>query len=63
MVYGHARLESPNLVSIDDDIKVEAEHVIIAVGSRPYRPEVVDFEHPRISTAIRFWVWMKSRIH
>jgi len=27
---------------------ISAEHIILATGSRPYRPENVDFSHPRI---------------
>ena len=46
--YGTARIETPNRVSVDGDMDIEADHIIIAVGSRPYRPEVVDFHHPRI---------------
>lgn len=28
--------------------RLRAEHVVLAVGSRPYRPAEVDFQHPRI---------------
>ncbi len=28
--------------------RFEAEHILIAVGSRPYRPESIDFSHPRV---------------
>jgi len=28
--------------------RVRAENIVLAVGSRPYRPEHVDFNHPRI---------------
>lgn len=28
--------------------KLEAEHFIITTGSRPYRPDTVDFKHPRV---------------
>ncbi len=48
MVFGHARFVDENTVSIDDDQRIQAEHFVIAVGSRPYRPNSIDFSHPRI---------------
>ncbi len=30
---------------------ISAQHIVIATGSRPYRPEGVDFDHPRIFDA------------
>jgi len=29
-------------------LKIAAEHFVIATGSRPYRPQDVDFDHPRV---------------
>ena len=48
VVVGHARFEDEHTISIDGGQKVTAEHFVIAVGSRPYRPGNVDFAHPRI---------------
>ena len=49
VIHGTAVFESPHLVSVNNgEIKLEAEHFVIAVGSRPYRPASVDFGHPRI---------------
>jgi NAD(P) transhydrogenase len=48
VVFGHARFVDQNTISVDDDRIIKTNHVVIAVGSRPYRPDVVDFTHPRI---------------
>ncbi len=49
VVHGTARFVDKNVVSIDDgEQQLQADHFVIAVGSRPYRPESVDFNHPRI---------------
>ena len=46
--FGKARFVDANTISIDENKTITAEHVVVAVGSRPYRPENVDFDHPRI---------------
>lgn len=46
--FGHARFVDANTISINNGETISTGHVIIAVGSRPYRPEGVDFNHPRI---------------
>ncbi len=48
VVFGHARFVDGNTVSVDNERMIRADHVVIAVGSRPYRPDSVDFDHPRI---------------
>ena len=48
VVFGTARFVDANTISVNDSQLIKAEHVVIAVGSRPYRPAGIDFEHPRI---------------
>lgn len=48
IVHGHARFVDANTISIDDTEIIKTDHVIVAVGSRPYRPPNVDFDHERI---------------
>ena len=48
VLHGEAKFQDANSVTIDDEEVVEADHFVIAVGSRPYRPENVDFSHPCI---------------
>ena len=45
---GHARFIDTNTVEVDADTRIKGENIVIATGSRPYRPEAVDFSHPRI---------------
>ncbi|QDT03359.1 Soluble pyridine nucleotide transhydrogenase [Rubripirellula lacrimiformis] len=45
---GHARFVDEHSVSIDGDEPITAETLVIATGSRPYRPAGVDFDHARI---------------
>ncbi|MEH6472880.1 MAG: Si-specific NAD(P)(+) transhydrogenase [Halopseudomonas sp.] len=50
--FGQARFKDATTVQIEhaqrgDDI-LKAKNVIIATGSRPYQPDDVDFNHPRI---------------
>ena len=49
---GVARFTDPNTIEVvNEDGSIEtliAEKVVIATGSRPYRPADVDFSHPRI---------------
>ena len=46
--HGTARFGDSNHVLIDDKIELRAPTFVVATGSRPYRPENVDFQHPRI---------------
>jgi NAD(P) transhydrogenase len=48
VVVGHARFVDANTIAVDNEHLIQADQVVIAVGSRPYRPDIVDFSHPRI---------------
>lgn len=48
VIFGHARLEDRNTISINREEKIRTDHVVVAVGSRPYRPAEINFDHPRI---------------
>lgn len=48
VIHGHARFEDENTISVNNDEKIVTDNVVIAVGSRPYRPSGIDFDHPRI---------------
>ncbi|MGV6859172.1 MAG: Si-specific NAD(P)(+) transhydrogenase [bacterium] len=52
IIEGHASFIDPHTLSVThkghQHAQLTADHFIIATGSRPYRPEGVDFEHPRI---------------
>ncbi len=48
VIHGHARLDGPNRVLVGSEIVIQTQYVVIATGSRPYRPEDVDFNHPRV---------------
>ena len=51
VVHGQASFETPNEVCIETGSgrrRVQARKIIVATGSRPYRPNDVDFSHPRI---------------
>jgi NAD(P) transhydrogenase len=54
VVHGHASFVDPHTVEIDasDDgttkRRLRAKNLIVATGSRPYRPSDVDFAHPRV---------------
>lgn len=52
LIEGRARFEGPGeLVVTEPDggrLQVAAGAVVIAVGSRPYRPPELDFSHPRV---------------
>ena len=57
VLHGRARFSGPNQVTVDrngnnqSDAVLEADHFVIATGSRPYRPEEIDFTHPRVFDA------------
>ena len=48
LVFGTARFHDANTIVVDDRMQIECEQIVLATGSRPYRPEHVDFAHPRI---------------
>lgn len=48
ILFGHARFDGPHTVTVNNDLRINTKHVIIAVGSRPYRPPGIHFDHPRI---------------
>ncbi len=48
LVFGHARFLDANTIEVEDHGKLKAKHFIVATGSRPYRPDFLDFQHPRI---------------
>ncbi len=52
VIHGNAKLVNSNTIFIDKKNGVseiiEASNIIIATGSRPYRPEGIDFNHPCI---------------
>ena len=49
---GQGLIQGPNVVDVYDSNggreRLETDAIIIATGSRPYRPEGIDFDHPRI---------------
>ena len=48
LVNGHARFVDANTISIDKGETISTDHVVVAVGSRPFRPDTIDFNHPRV---------------
>ncbi|MCA9192064.1 MAG: Si-specific NAD(P)(+) transhydrogenase [Planctomycetales bacterium] len=48
VIQSHAKFLDNHTIESDDGTRYQAEHFVIAVGSRPYRPDGVDFNHPRI---------------
>lgn len=52
VIHGYARLKSTNMVSIEKgngkQIEIWGENIILATGSRPYRPDNIDFNSPYI---------------
>ncbi len=42
------RLSEKLVVVVEGGTEIQSDHVVIATGSRPYRPDNVDFSHPRI---------------
>ncbi|MCH2211718.1 MAG: Si-specific NAD(P)(+) transhydrogenase [Fuerstiella sp.] len=49
---GHARLTDEHTIDVEDDLggkrTIQADSIVIATGSRPWRPDNIDFTHPRI---------------
>ncbi len=48
VIRGKAKFVDANTVEIDADTRIRGDHIVIATGSRPFRPEGVDFSHPRV---------------
>ena len=52
LIYGRAHLCDDHTVQVTQDDKViaeiQAEHIMIATGSRPYHPPDLDFNHPAL---------------
>jgi NAD(P) transhydrogenase len=52
VISGHGRFLDPHTLEVIDERggrqRLRGRHVILAPGSRPYRPADVDFSHPRI---------------
>lgn len=48
VIQGRAKFLDANTVEIDADTRIRGDHIVIATGSRPFRPEGVDFSHPRV---------------
>jgi len=48
IINGHARFADANTIEVEDGPVFKTEHTVVAVGSRPYRPPNVDFDHERI---------------
>ena len=47
IVFGSAKFVDQHTLQVKDE-KYTAENIVIATGSRPYRPADVDFSHPRV---------------
>jgi len=51
-VFGRARFVDSHAIEVEDDggirQRLRAKAFVIATGSRPYRPQDIDFDHPRI---------------
>jgi NAD(P) transhydrogenase len=49
---GHARFVDPHTIEVTSQSgmveQIQADHFVLAVGSRPYRPADIDFTHPRV---------------
>jgi NAD(P) transhydrogenase len=52
VIHGRARFSGPNKIEVIQSgtvgEEIEAEHFVVATGSRPYHPADLDFSHPRI---------------
>ncbi len=52
VIHGHARFVDARTIEVEDSrgrgARFEAEHFVLATGSRPYRPRDIDFTHPRV---------------
>jgi len=48
VLHGKARLIDANTVEIDEETRIRGDPIVLATGSRPFRPRGVDFSHPRV---------------
>jgi len=52
VIFGHARFAASNRLAVQRPngatLLLEARHIVIATGSRPYHPPELDFSHPRV---------------
>lgn len=48
VIEGRAKFVDERTIQTPDGTLYQADHFVIATGSRPYRPPTVDFKHPRI---------------
>lgn len=52
VIFGHARFAGPKRLAVQRPngatLMLEARHIVIATGSRPYHPPELDFSHPRV---------------
>ena len=52
MYDGHARFIDPHTLNVTHpsgtSTQIQGNHIVIAVGSRPWRPDSIDFSHPRV---------------
>jgi NAD(P) transhydrogenase len=47
--FGDAKFVDEHTITVGEDCEpIRAKHFVIATGTRPYRPDFVDFDHPRI---------------
>lgn len=46
--HGKASFVDKHTIQVDSETTIRGESIVIATGSRPFRPEGVDFKHPRI---------------
>lgn len=52
VIQGRARFVAPKILEVDDGsgspVALTAEHFVVSTGSHPYRPDDIDFNHPRV---------------
>ncbi len=48
VIHGKASFVDKNTIQINSETTIRGDSIVIATGSRPFRPEGVDFKHPRI---------------
>ena len=52
VIQGRARFVAPKILEVDDGsgspVALTAEHFVVSTGSHPYRPDDIDFSHPRV---------------
>jgi NAD(P) transhydrogenase len=48
VIHGKASFVDKNTLQINSETTIRGDSIVIATGSRPFRPEGVDFKHPRI---------------